>query len=300
MHIPKGLSKVVTQSTAKAVLVAKHHSPLILTTAGIVGLVTSGILAARATLKLEDTLEVIDDAKNIAKKKNDRGEFEGKAFQRQMLKIHTKGAVDMVKLYGPSVTLGVVSIVCIAGAHNILSKRNVALVAAYKGLEETYSEYRRRVIEEFGEDKDREFRTPKFHTVEETDEKTGEAKLVNKPVSGTVSPAMYGRLFDNTNVNAVGNPLYNKIFLEGKQNYINDLLVARGHVFLNDVYDQLGFERTKPGSVVGWAIGRGREGDGFIEFGLDTPEAHAFFTGEAPGLWLDFNVDGVVFDLLDE
>lgn len=300
MHIPKGLSKVVTQSASKVGLLAKHHSPLILTSAGIVGLVTAGVLAARATLKLEDTLDVIEDAKMVAEAKNARGDFQGKAFQRRMLKIHTKGALDIVKLYGPSVTLGVVSVVCIAGAHNIMSKRNVALVAAYKGLEETYSEYRRRVIEEFGEDKDREFRTPKFHTVEEKDETTGETKLVNKPVSGTVSPAMYGRFFDQLNVNHVGNPLYNKIFLESKQNYINEVLVARGHVFLNDVYDELGFERTKPGSVVGWAIGRGREGDGCIDFGLDTPEAHAFFTGEAPGLWLDFNVDGVVFDLLDE
>jgi hypothetical protein len=68
-------------------------------------------------------------------------------------------------------------------------------------------------------------------------------------------------------------------------------------VFLNDVYDLLGMDRTPAGAVVGWVKGHG---DGYITFMLDDNkrEVYDFFEGNEKSVWLDFNVDGVVYKLI--
>jgi hypothetical protein len=193
------------------------------------------------------------------------------------------------------VTLGAASIACILGGHNMLQKRNVALVAAYKGLESTFSEYRKRVIAELGEEEERDlYFDIKREVVEDED---GEEKTVYH-TKGGISP--YGRPFDETNNNWEKNAGANWLFLKNQQNMMNDRLHARGHVFLNEVYDRLGFPRTSEGAVVGWL--RFGDGDGNVDFGMfDFEGLHGegrklFLNGEEDSVWLDFNVDGIIYD----
>ena len=88
------------------------------------------------------------------------------------------------------------------------------------------------------------------------------------------------------------------MFLNGQQNFANDLLQARGHVFLNEVYDMLGIPRSQAGAVVGWVK---EFGDGYVDFGIfdgKTSQARSFVNGEERNILLDFNVAGVIYDLI--
>jgi hypothetical protein len=100
---------------------------------------------------------------------------------------------------------------------------------------------------------------------------------------------VHARSFDETNAYWEKKPEYNLLFLKNTQNYFNDLLNSRGHVFLNEVYDRLGFKRTPAGQVVGWL--RSGKGAGYIDFAI-----HDEQKSSTPSVSLDFNVDGIIYD----
>jgi hypothetical protein len=79
----------------------------------------------------------------------------------------------------------------------------------------------------------------------------------------------------------------NMLFLRGVENYMNDCLKDRGHVFLNEVYDELGMPRTSKGQLVGWLHTKGNG----ILFKVEHSEDNAFT--------LTFNVDGFIYDKLE-
>jgi hypothetical protein len=87
------------------------------------------------------------------------------------------------------------------------------------------------------------------------------------------------------------------MFLQCQQNYFNQQLKARGHVFLNEIYDAIGLERSKAGTIVGWVTDG--NGDGYIDFGMFEDASRRFINGIEPSILLDFNVDGVIYDLIE-
>ena len=292
MNIPfvNDLKRVATSTAGRSLLKVKKYSPEILTVVGVAGLVTAGVLAAKKTLSLEHT---VDNAKNRIDWTRDEVET-GNQPKKAMALAYAEGGLDIAKLYYKPVLIAGVSIACIAGGQNILRKRNVALAAAYNAVSTAYTQYRERVIEELGEEKDREFR----YGV--TEEKVLDTKGKEKTVKVLGDPnnlSEYTRIFDEYNPNWQKTSEYNKLFVTQKQNYFNDLLRARGHVFLNEVYDALGFEHSSAGQVVGWIIGK--EGDNYIDFGLYETRSSHFINGDEASIILDFNVDGVIFDLID-
>ena len=89
------------------------------------------------------------------------------------------------------------------------------------------------------------------------------------------------------------------LFLRTQQNYANDLLKARGHLFLNEVYSMLGIPHTSAGAIVWWTIGAG--GDNYVDFGIFTRDSQVvreFVNGYERSILLDFNVDGVIWDMI--
>lgn len=266
------------------------HSPVILTTVGIAGVVTAGVLVARATLKLEP---IVDDI-NI--KKRDLA-HNADATSKDLTRVYIHGAGKIVKLYALPISVGIFSIGCIVGGHKILTKRNFALAAAYKAAETTLSNYRGQIVEEFGEEKDHEIMrkvSSKELTTVEIDE-DGNEKAVHKV---THDHSQYARFFDeyNHNWNGADNNL-NLLFLKSVQNYANDRLLATGHIFLNEVYERLGFEHTSAGAIVGWAIEPGE--DNYVDFGIfnkNSEAARDFVNGYEKSILLDFNVDGLIYD----
>jgi len=181
----------VAKSTGRSLLLAKKYSPEILVVTGMVGLVVSTVMvvkAANKTEKLLDTSKVkIEAAAEVSKK--------------ELTVAYVNTGYEFIKLYGPAVTLGAASVACILGSHNIMKKRNLALIAAYKTVEKGFTDYRKRVVEELGEQKDRDFRygvEKQTYSEVVKDEETGKEKKVKKQVE-VVDPnnlSVYAKFFD--------------------------------------------------------------------------------------------------------
>lgn len=295
-------------------LILKKYSPEILTAAGIIGTVGSTVLACKATLKVEDILDEAKKKSNLINAVHDGeievdAEYTDKDYSKDLLVNRTQTAVKLIKLYGPAISLGALSITAILGGQHILRKRNVAVMAAYKLCEESFNNYRSRVKDEIGEEKDRQFY---YGMTEETvkdkvKSKDGKTKTVTKKVEKAPDHlySQYARFFDEANINWDKSPEQNMYFLKMVQNQMNDKLKARGHVFLNEVYDALGFDRSEAGQLVGWVWSNDNTameaGDGYIDFGIfdgNDYAKRAFVNGDERSILLDFNIDGMIYDLI--
>lgn len=299
--ILKSIKSAVTSKVGRQILIGQKHSPVVLFGAGVVGVVGTVVLASRATLKLDDVLKEgegkIEQTEEARRIKPDVYSEEDRVSD--VRKIKTQTAINICKLYAPSFALGVVSIAALTGSHVILTRRNIGLTAAYATIDKAFREYRDRVAAEYGEEKERELRynLQEREIVEETDE--GPKTRVIKDVAPGAGLSGYARCFDRHNEHWQSMPGLNTMWLDSMQNHLNDKLHADGHLFLNEVYDALGFERVPEGQQVGWLKGRveGKR-DGHISFGVmrDSVEGMRFIRGENHGIWLDFNVDGVIWD----
>lgn len=289
------LSRIVGKLGRPALTVQKH-SPALLFGAGVVGVAATVVLACRGTLKLSDILEDAQEKIYTAKTLN-HPKYSEKERQRDITLVYVKTVIQVAKIYGPAVIVGIASISALTGAHIVLTRRNAALTAAYAAMDKALREYRKRVVDEFGPQKDAEFMygADERTIVEETDQ--GPVTKTIKMPRGT---SMYARFFDESNRNWKREHAYNQLYINCQQNWANDLLNSRGHVFLNEVYDMLGMERSKEGQIVGW-VRDNVNGDGKIDFGVfdgDMYSAIRFVNGDERSVLLDFNVDGNVLDLI--
>ena len=217
------------QNAARVVHALKEtfekRMPEILTGIGIAGMVTTTILAVKATPKAE---LLLDDRKDE-------------------LKIEKLPAIEVIKTawkcYIPAAVTCSISIACLIGASSVNFRRNAALATAYKLSETALSEYRDAVIETIGEKKERTVR-----------DKMAEERVKKNPVTksdvivtgnGTTLcfDAISGRYFQSS---------MQKI--ESAKNKINERMLCENYVSLNDLYDELGMEPTKIGEDLGWNI----------------------------------------------
>lgn len=302
----------LTRTFNRTGLKIKKHSPEILLAAGTVGVVVSGVMACKATLKVN---EIVDDAKqqidtihSVAADPNMAEKYTAEDSKKDLAIVYTQTAVKMIKLYGPSVGLGVVSLGCMIGSNRILSKRNVALAAAYTAVDKSFKEYRGRVIERFGKQLDKELRyNIKAKEIEEVSKDENGNEVVKKEVVDVIEDdpnnySPYSIVFDDGNEGWDPDPERTKFFLIQQQNWANERLKAKGHLFLNEVYDMLGARRTKAGAQVGWVYDeKNVVGDNYVDFGIfDTRRSKArdFVNGYEKVIVLDFNVDGYILDLI--
>lgn len=303
--IPDAIARKVAQQS----LLASENSPKILFVGGVVGMVGSTVLACRSTLKLSDVLERIEDdqrkvhqAKEIVSAEDYQGDatYPDNEVRKDLTIIAVRGVGNVVKLYAPSVLLGAASIACLTKSHNILQERNLALTAAYAAVDGAFRRYRERVVERFGEETDRDLRY-EHDVVDIVDEETGEIVATGEVLSAPGSA--YARFYDEySSRNWSPQPDINLMFLRQAQNYANDRLKARGHMFLNEVFSELGMSHTKAGAVVGWRWNK-NSGDDYIDFGIwdgTQDKVNEFFNGREGAILLDFNVDGVIYDLIEE
>lgn len=304
----------VTRSINRGLMKFKKHSPEVLVISGTVGLVVSGILACKATTKVDAILDKskkrIEDVHAVSAKV-EAGEIAAEDYtpedkKKDITIIYAQTGLEFVKLYGPSVALAALSVTGILSGHNILRKRNMALAAAYMAEHTAFKEYSSKVVERFGKELDKELRYGiKAKEVEETvTNEDGSEQTVKKivEVGNPSDHSPYAKCFDETCNGWVRNAEENLFFIKQTQDYLNDLLRRRGHVFLNEAYDRLGFQRTKAGQVVGWVYDEEHPiGDNYIDFGifnLHDESKRAFVNGYEKSIWLDFNVDGPIHELL--
>lgn len=308
------ITKNVTRAFGKAKLHLKKHSPEILVISGVVGTVAAGVMACKATTKASDILEEMHESMdqihkvNEMAKENENISYDENDLKKDTTMVYVQTGVKFAKLYGPSLAVGILSITSILVGHNILRKRNLALAAAYTTVSNSFKAYRGRVADRFGDDVEYQLRHGiKAEEVEETVvDDDGNEKTVKKTID-VMDPnkvSDFARIFDDGNIGWEKDAEHNLAFLKMQQNYANDILKTRGYLFLNEVYEMLGFNKTKAGQVVGWIFDESDpKCDNFVDFGIyrgESPAVRAFVNGDERSILLDFNVDGNILDRVYE
>lgn len=291
----------------------KKHSPEIFITLGVIGAVGAGVMACFATTKIGEVidkknadLEAIEKGKNdgeVIDREGDLVEYTAEDAAKDTRIVYAKTAWEMCKLYAPAVGVAIVSFTCIITSHRILHRRNLALGAAYAAVDRSFRDYRRRTIERFGDEVDKELRYDiKPVPVEETivDEKGKEKKV--KKTANVIDPknlnSEYVFLFDKTtSPDAQDNPDYNEMFVTGVERYARHKLIADGRLFMNDVLKELGIQPTKAGQIVGWVYDKNNDDiDNYVDFGMRKVQVDYGDGRLTDSILLEFNVDGNVWD----
>lgn len=309
MDISAIINKVPAGIKKQAIKIGKH-SPDILVVIGSAMVVGSAINACRQTLKATDILaQANDDLDKIEKATEvaNAEDYTEKDAKNDRLKVYSKTAVGLTRVYGPSILVGATGLGLILGAHSILKNRNAALTVAYSNMLAAYNAYRKKVVEAIGEEKEFQLRSgyskEAVSYLDENDEEKNlkSAKVIHDDGS---THSIYARIFDEASPQWSKDPATNLRTLRAQQNFANDKLRSDGILFLNDVYKALGFPRTPEGQIVGWVWDPSNSDiDSYVDFGVydklfRSSEKRDFLNGHEPCIWLDFNVDGIVYDLL--
>jgi hypothetical protein len=286
----------MSRKVARQTLVFKKNSPHIFFGVGIAGFVGTVVLSSRATLKLNDTLAVLqDDITNVKgmgeDAKEGKSNYTEREYRKDLVYVYAKGAGSLAKLYGPSAALGVVSIGALTGSHVAMTRRNTALSSTLLIVQKAYDDYRQRVRDEYGEEKELDL----YHAAHDKKVKGEDGKNETIKVANPNRFSPYAKFFDESSPYWEKSPELNRLFVQCQQSYANDLLLARGHLFLNEVYDMFGIERSKAGSIVGWVVSKDGT-DNYVDFGLFEASNANFVNGWERSMLLDFNVNGQIYD----
>ncbi len=298
----------------------KFRSPELLIGAGVVGLVGAAVVAVRRGVRWHSAAkaEIVHDLETI-KKAEGSPQYTREDKVQDYARVIGKGVWSFTQIYGPSVAAGVASVVSILAGTGILKGRLAAMTSAAATAQAALERYRSRVREKLGEDADYEFayevsaKKAKIKHEDGTKESLVTYHLV--PSSGEwMAASPYSRLWDENAIEWCANRDIQFLTLRSLENHFNQELNARGVVFLNDVYKALGLPMSKDAALVGWikdyekpkmaklAAELGRvPGDGVISFGVfenESPSARAYLAGDDNRVVLDFNVDGVIYDLI--
>lgn len=271
---------------------------------GAACVVTGTIECCKATLKVED---ILDDTKKKVDQIHEDAEFSkvsNKEVQKRLYKAYLNSGWRMFRNYakgGGMVALGLASGFY---GYGVLNGRYVGTIFALKGLESKFDTLEKGVIDKYGKDVRDELLYGVTRDDVEYDEVDEEGNAKTRKVKkARIIPedySPYAIIFDSANPNWEKNAAYNLMWLRGIENYCNDLLRSRGHVFLNDVLDALGFKRTPDGAIRGWIY----DDDEYISFGIDWedgekhPAVRRFLNGWEPNVILDFNlgINSIIWD----
>lgn len=298
------------------------HAPEILMGVGAVSFVGTVVVASRATIKAQDILydhhEKLDDIKQAEAMEV----YTAEDAKTDKIKVYTQTTLAMVKDYAPAAGLGVLSMTCFFGAFGIIKKRYTTLVIAYNALSESFALYRKRVIEDKGEEADLYYLTGqkvKEVTVKDEEGKKKKVKVLELP-DGTELASPYafkfGKYKENGELNKQwsNDPNYLRMYVLGQQDWLYDQLymrcvfdddhrvIKRGCVFLNEARDVLGEDATTTGAVTGWRFSNGEEGcNGYIDFHMiEAMEIDPADGKEIPCIIINPNVDGLIYDLVEQ
>lgn len=274
---------VVTKFISRTGLKLRKHLPAIMTAAGIITGGACVVTACKQTLKVHE--EIKPNLESIAQKRE-----EG-AQKADIRKEYISIASKAVKAYAVPAAFGAASVALTVGGHKVLTKENAALASAYIALDKSFKAYKEKMP------------IPQTVSSEETRENDdlGDIEPFVPEDPGLISP--YARVFDCTNWNYAHNsPALSISFIKNVEEWVNNQLHAKGYMFLNDVYEQLGMERSEAGQYMGW-VDDGELGNSHISFGIDwenSPSVHAFARGKIDCLTLDFNVDGPIIHMFSK
>lgn len=302
-----------------AIRIIKNNKEKILLGTGIAVGAGAAVAACCATIKAKDIIEEHKEVSSAIKEASELNKeyADSKDHKLDICKNYALTGAKMVKMYAPAIVLGATSVCCLVAQHKMMENKVVkleetvaGLSAAYIAVDTAFKNYRKRVVDKYGEEEDYNLRhgvTKETISVETVDEK-GKVKKHKEEIStvNDLDISDYAKFFTYDNEQFQWQDAQhhtpdwdaNIRFLNCQQAYANQKLELQGYLFLNDVYDMLGLPRTKAGQVVGWIFDpENKNIDSNVSFGVFNPINHRTINGyEEECILLDFNVDGPIID----
>lgn len=307
---------VVRRALGVAGLKLSKHAPAIFTGAGVIGFIGTAVLSSRATLKVNDVMDPhleslchIADAESLGE--SGRAEYTAEDANRDKITVYCRLGVDLAKLYAPAIGLGVLSTVLVTGGYRIQAKRLAGVTAAYGVVSKAYESYQKQVEDALGKDGKKQLEEKILGVAQKQidtykAENGSETPITDGHVDSLLSAynvSQYGLVWDENCKNWEAHQDLALMILHAQQRYMNDVLRSKGYLLLNDVYKAVGAPETSAGAVVGWVY-KGGDGDGYVSFGdfesRQYDEYHPRWGRNITRFILDFNVDGVIWDMIDE
>jgi hypothetical protein len=217
LNVSRGIRAAITK-----------HSSEILTGIGIAGMITTTVMAVRATPK---ALILIEERKEEAD-------------------VDKLSPIEIIKIvwtcYVPAAITGGLSIICLIGASSVNVRRNAALATAYTLSESALKEYQEKVIETIGEKKEQTVRDAIAKDKLDRNPVTNREIIITEKGNTLCYDAISGRYF-KSDIDKI-----KKAVNEINKNLLDDMYIS-----LNDFYYELGLDDTKLGDDLGWSIDKG-------------------------------------------
>lgn len=280
------------------------HAPTILSITASAGVIATGYLAWKAGTRFEDVEGRDWDRRKECLRNADTIPDE------DVPKIERKNRIlfilDTIRSVTPAAIVGAATITMIYFSNSISKKRLAAMGAAYATLQTAFDGYKRTMVEALGKESVEKILKPKLPNVGKSaeeilssDNKSDAAYVSDAVVNSLKALSPYARIIaEESSTCWDPNEDYTSQNLAAVQLWANRRLERKGHLFLNEVFDQLGLSRTREGAVVGWL--KNGEGDGYVSFGDFDASIYRVpsddYTRVDSNFIVDFNVDGVIWD----
>ena len=280
------------------------HAPTILSITASAGVIATGYLAWKAGTRFEDVEGRDWDRRKECLRNADT------ILDEDVPKIERKNRIlfilDTVRTVAPAAIVGAATITMIYFSNSISKKRLAAMGAAYATLQTAFDGYKRTMVEALGKESVDKILKPKLPNVGKSaeeilssDNKSDAANVSDAVVNSLKVLSPYARIIaEESSTCWDPNEDYTSQNLAAVQLWANRRLERKGHLFLNEVFDQLGLSRTREGAVVGWL--KNGEGDNYVSFGDFDASIYRVpsddYTRVDSNFIVDFNVDGVIWD----
>lgn len=280
------------------------HAPTILSVTASAGVIATGYLAWKAGTRFEDVEGRDWDRRKECLRNADIIPDE------DVPKIERKNRIlfilDTVRTVAPAAIVGAATITMIYFSNSISKKRLAAMGAAYATLQTAFDGYKRTMVEALGKESVEKILKPKLPNVGKSaeeilssDNKSDAANVSDAVVNSLKALSPYARIIaEESSTCWDPNEDYTSQNLAAVQLWANRRLERKGHLFLNEVFDQLGLSRTREGAVVGWLTNG--DGDNYVSFGDFDASVYRVpsddYTRVDSNFIVDFNVDGVIWD----
>lgn len=203
-----------------------QNSPAILTAIGAVGVISTAVLTAKAAFA---SASILEEARNAPRLQGE-----------DLPEITRRETAELVwREFVPPAVVGVVTLAAIIGANHIGGRRAAAFATAYKLSEKMAEEYRQKVVDTIGREKEDLLRG------ELTKDRVGRVPGVETIVLGEGEIVFYdewsGRAFKKT-IDEVHNAV----------NQLNYQINQSWCASLSEFYDLLGLPKTRVSDDYGW------------------------------------------------
>lgn len=289
----------LTQAYGAVKLFTTAHLPTIMVGTGVVAMGAGAVVGAKKTLYVESLLvDHVEKLEQIEKATTmDLDSYTNKHAQSDRIRVYSRVGFTMAKHYAVPGVLFVGGACLVFGGHRIMLQRNATLALAFTGLKKSFDFYRQNVRDQWGTEADQAM-LGGYTLKEVVDDETGEVKTIAQRDWEQSDQDPYNRVFSQANSDQWQDDLsVNKMFIQGQQRMAQILLGQRGHLYLSEVYEALGFHETDISRVVGWKVTKypdGTKNIPVVDFGLDLPHHDDFKYSRRNEVYLDFNCQGLI------